>query len=63
MGAFHRERLPSLVARVYVVPTGGDTVKAAWIFLAVVLAAAVAYAARAPYRAEAANWNLCGGDE
>ena len=36
---------------------------AAWILLAVVLAAAVAYASRAPYRAEAANWNLCGDDE
>jgi len=34
----------------------------ALILLAVVLAAAVAYASRAPYRAEAANWNLCGDE-
>jgi len=37
--------------------------KPALILLAVVLAAAVAYAARAPYRAEAANACVCGWDE
>jgi len=37
--------------------------RAALILLAVVLAAAVAYASRAPYRAEAANTLLCGEDE
>jgi len=34
--------------------------RAAWILLAVGLAAAIAYASRAPYRAESANLLLCG---
>jgi len=38
-------------------------VKAALILLAVVVAAAVAYASRAPYRAEVANACVCGWDE
>ena len=37
--------------------------KAALILLAVVLVAAVAYAARAPYRAESANACVCGWDD
>jgi len=36
--------------------------KPALILLAVVAAAAVAYASRAPYRAEAANTLLCGDE-